>query len=111
MPLLTVNYEAYTDEYENTEENIKYAYVLVEYNDNDRVSSVYITSYTGSSEEITVPGSILGNDEVVSIGSAFVNKTGIKTTTLPQSITSVDRNAFSGKRLNCGLRHGSGKAR
>lgn len=98
-PLLTVNYEAYTDEYENTEENIKYAYVLVEYNDNDRVSSVYITSYTGSSEEITVPGSILGNDEVVSIGSAFVNKTGIKTITLPQSITSVDRNAFAGSGL------------
>lgn len=52
-----------------------------------------ITKYTGSAQTVTVPSTI-GGYTVRKLGAAFKNKTGVKTVTLPSTLTEIGKDAF-----------------
>ena len=56
--------------------------------------TVVLSAYKGADSEIAVPSEIDGKP-VTSVGKAFYNNQELKSITLPDSVTSIDQNAFS----------------
>jgi hypothetical protein len=66
-----------------------------DYTTNADGDSVTITSYTGASNDVTIPSTLNGL-LVTSIGSAAFYESGITSVTIPDSVTSIGYYAFDG---------------
>lgn len=56
---------------------------------------VYLTKYKGNDEDVVIPAQWKGRP-VVGLRGAFKGKTNIKSITIPDSITSISIESFSG---------------
>lgn len=74
----------------------QYGYVYYDYQDPDRANPAYILNYTGPIGVNMVVDEMFEETEVVSVGKAFQNRSGMYSITLPRGFTKLDRHAFDG---------------
>lgn len=79
---------------ESLKENLTQSYEDFEYINAD--DGVTIVKYNGNNSKVDIPEKITGIDVTVIGESAFENNTYLKSVSIPDSVTTISRNAFYG---------------